>query len=137
VGLARLTPAVGEAISALTASGALVGTADYIAPEQARDARRADARSDVYSLGCTLHFLLTGRPPFGGKSRAERVLAHAERPIPSLSGQRADVPPALDVLFRKMLAKDPADRPQSMEEVLHGLEACRPPEGGAKGRAAP
>jgi hypothetical protein len=125
VGLARLTPAIGEAISALTASGALVGTADYIAPEQARDARRADARSDVYGLGCTLHFLLTGRPPFGGKSRAERVLAHADRPIPSLAGQRADIPPALDSLFHKMLAKDPADRPQSMAEVLRELEACR------------
>src|SRR5208337_4493107 len=94
----------------LTLSGALVGTVDYMSPEQAYDPRMADHRSDVYSLGCTLHFVLTGRAPYGGKSFMERLLGHREQPIPALRNSRRDVPEVLDDLFCRMLAKAPGGR---------------------------
>ena len=109
----------------LTVSGSFVGTVDYVSPEQAYDPRLADNRSDIYSLGCTLHYLLTGRAPFGGQTFMERLLGHRERPIPSLHAARHDVPETLDAAFRSLLAKSPGDRPQTMAAVAVALDDCR------------
>jgi serine/threonine protein kinase len=103
-----------------------------MSPEQAFDPRSADARSDIYSLGCTLHFLLTGKPPFGGQTFMERLLGHRERPIPSLRRSRREVPAALDATFQALLAKAPGDRPQTMASVVRQLEECRGSAGTAK-----
>lgn len=124
MGLARLD---GDAASlaageGLTQSGQVMGTVDYMAPEQAFDTRTADARADVYSLGCTLHRLLVGHNMFEGETLVQKLLAHREQPIPSLRAVRPEVPPALDTLFRRMVAKQPQDRP-SMAEVVQILEA--------------
>ncbi len=109
----------------LTVSGSFVGTVDYVSPEQAYDPRMADSRSDIYSLGCTLHYLLTGKAPFGGQTFMERLLGHRERPIPSLFASRHDVPESLEAAFRSLLAKSPQDRPQTMAAVAAELEECR------------
>ena len=109
----------------LTVSGSIVGTVDYMSPEQAYDPRLADGRSDIYSLGCTLHYLLTGKAPYGGETFMERLLGHRERPVPSLRAARNDVTAALDATFRMLLAKAPEDRPQTMAAVITELEECR------------
>jgi serine/threonine protein kinase len=130
LGLARVSQGQGLLTSEsselnLTVSGSFVGTVDYMSPEQAYDPRLADSRSDIYSLGCTLHYLLTGKAPFGGQTFMERLLAHRERPIPSLSRTRDDVSPALDDAFHKLLAKSPQSRPRSMAEVIDWLQSSR------------
>jgi serine/threonine protein kinase len=76
----------------LTTIGSVMGTPDYISPEQARDAHTADIRADIYSLGCTLHFLLTGCPPFDGVTVVEKLKAHLEEAPPALDDVRSDVP---------------------------------------------
>lgn len=111
----------GEVLQHLTQLGAMMGTPDYIAPEQARDARSADIRSDIYSLGCTLYFLLTGRPPFAEDSVLEKVRAHLEREPESLRAVRGEVPAELDDVVRRMMAKDPAERYQTPAEVAEAL----------------
>ena len=92
--------------------GRLIGTADYISPEQARDASLVDIRADLYSLGCTIYYLLVGRPPFVGPSLMQKLLQHQETQPTSLRQIRADVPEELDDLVMRMLAKRADDRPQ-------------------------
>lgn len=123
LGLARLVQTAQESADQpmLTMTGHVTGTIDYMSPEQAEDMRQVDARSDLYSLGCTLWTLLTGRPIYPGESAAERLVRHLEAPIPSLRAARTEVPESLDRLFRRMVAKRPEDRPQSMAEVLEEL----------------
>jgi eukaryotic-like serine/threonine-protein kinase len=129
MGLARIT-GTGEGSSGgtlaerLTRTGQTLGTVDYISPEQAEDTRRADHRSDIYSLGCTLYSLLTGRPIYAGETATLRLIAHREGRPPSLRETVAGVPESLERVFRKMVAKDPADRYQSMAEVVDALEMC-------------
>ncbi|MEK6235725.1 MAG: hypothetical protein N2C14_13535, partial [Planctomycetales bacterium] len=94
-------------------------------PEQALDSHGADGRSDVYSLGCTLYFLLTGKLPYPGKSAMEKFRGHRNSPIPSILEKRPDAPGHIDAVFREMVAKDPADRYQSMEEMVAALN-CQP-----------
>ena len=122
LGLARLELAEGDTAAELTSQNVVMGTASYLAPEQATDPSRADLRADIYGLGCTLHFLLTGEPPYRGATALETVLAHREQPVPSLRGRRPDCPPALDKLFQTLVAKRPEDRPASLAAVIAGLE---------------
>jgi serine/threonine protein kinase len=140
MGLARVELAAGEPDAAggdrLTASCQVMGTCDYMAPEQAEDTHAADHRADIYSLGCTLYRLLAGRAPYQGDTLIKILLAHREAPIPSLRAVRADVPDALDAVCQKMLAKRPEDRYQSMTEVIAALETCcQPQEAGVAARA--
>jgi serine/threonine protein kinase len=101
----------------------VLGTADYLAPEQARDSHKADRRSDVYALGCTLFYLLTGKPPFATGSLGERIRAHMSTPPPNLLESRADVLPALAELYFRMMEKHPEARPQTAKEVADALDA--------------
>ena len=101
------------------------GPIDYMAPEQAEDSHRVDHRADIYSLGCTLYYLLTGREPFLGETVLKRLMAHMEHPAPSLRTARPDVPAWARRGYLKMMAKRPEDRPASMTEVISLLEACK------------
>ncbi|GIW82552.1 MAG: hypothetical protein KatS3mg105_4359 [Gemmatales bacterium] len=126
MGLARLidTETVDDETGAenLTRTGEILGSFDYMAPEQAIDTKRVDFRADIYSLGCTLYFLLTGRPPYRGDTTMQKLLAHRDQPIPSLRRSRPDVPLALDAVLQRMLAKLPDDRYASMNEVIRDLK---------------
>ena len=120
MGLARLHQ-VESADEELTNTGVTLGTFDYISPEQARDPRSVDTRSDIYSLGCTLFFMLAGRPPFARGTAVQKLLQHqGERP-PALSDIRIDLPKLVDTLVERMLAKDVAERPQSPAELVQEL----------------
>ncbi len=121
MGLARLL-GEGDQQHELTTTGAVMGTVDYMAPEQAESTRTAGVPADIYSLGCTLFYLLLARPVYGGENLMQRLLAHRDQPIPSLQELRAEVPAEIDALFARMVAKSPADRPESMTEVIARLD---------------
>ncbi len=121
MGLARLPTAAGA--PDLTASGMTLGTFDYISPEQARDPRAADVRSDLYSLGCTLFFMLTGHPPFAEGTLVQKLLQHQQSAPPSVGAERADVPPALERIVGRLLEKRPEDRYQFPAELVSELVA--------------
>ena len=105
----------------LTTFGSVMGTPDYIAPEQARDAHSADIRADIYSLGCTLYFLLSGQTPHTADSVVDKLKAHAEREPEAIETVCVDVPDELAEVIRRMMAKDSADRFQSPAEVADAL----------------
>lgn len=123
LGLARVLLNVDEEGS--THTGSLMGTFDYMAPEQAVNAKLADERADVYGLGCTLYFLLTGRPPFASDSALETLIAHREQLPPLVRRVRPETPRQLDRLVQRLLAKSPSDRPRSMQQVVRELESLR------------
>jgi formylglycine-generating enzyme required for sulfatase activity len=108
----------------LTGANDLAGTVGFMAPEQALRPRAADARSDIYSLGCTLFYLILGRAPYSGQTTLELLLAHRDQPIPQLASPQGPVPAPVSRLFARMVAKDPAARPQSMAEVAAALGAA-------------
>jgi WD40 repeat protein/serine/threonine protein kinase len=121
MGLARLQGAA-EKNMAVTQLGAVIGTPDYLAPEQALDSRAADIRSDLYSLGCTLYFLLAGRPPFQAQALAELLLKHQmEAPTP-LEQLRNDLPAGVIAIVARLTAKRPQDRFQTPAELIAALE---------------
>ena len=128
VGLARVNPPAASEIdhaSDLTTTGMIMGTVDYMSPEQAQNTRLADERSDIYSLGCTLYFLITGHAPFAQGTGIERLLAHREQPIPSLCHLSSQVPELIDQLLSSLMAKKPADRMASMHELVQQLEMLK------------
>ena len=132
-GLARLEQ-LAEKVSqtaktemSLTAVGMVLGTPDYMAPEQAADASSADARSDIYSLGCTLFFLLAGRAPFEAGSFMEMISSGMQRPLTALNSLRSDLPSELRRVIEKMTAPLPENRFRSAAEVADALAPFCPP----------
>lgn len=117
MGLAR-TEQIQSTSNDLTATGVTLGTFDYISPEQARDPRNVDTRSDIYSLGCTLYFMLTGRPPFPDGTMLQKLLSHTSDAPPDPSQYRDDIPPRLMDLLARSLAKKPEHRHQDAGELL-------------------
>ncbi len=99
----------------------VLGTADYLAPEQAVDSHGADARADIYGLGCSMYFMLTGHPPFPDGTLPQRLMAHQRQQPPPITKERPDAPADLLAICAKMMAKRAADRYQSMAEVAEAL----------------
>jgi serine/threonine protein kinase len=120
LGLAR---SLDDVDTSITRAGTTVGTVDYMAPEQARDSKAADARSDLYSLGCTWYFMLTGEPPFPDGSLSQKLRAHAEIPIPDPRPVNPAVTEAVLGVIRRMTEKKPENRYQTPQELLDDLEA--------------
>jgi len=105
----------------LTATGITLGTFDYISPEQARDPRTADTRSDIYSLGCTFFYMLAGRPPFPEGTVLQKLLQHQGDEPPSIRAFRTDIPDGVVQVMKKMLVKDPRHRFQSADKLVEAL----------------
>jgi serine/threonine protein kinase len=122
LGLAKLTEDDQASLTMANEENVL-GTADYLAPEQALNSHEADSRSDIYSLGCTLYFLLTGSPPFPDGSISERLLKHQTARPESIFKARADAPPSLVEICEIMMSKKPAERFQSAGEVAAQLKS--------------
>jgi serine/threonine protein kinase len=116
LGLAKLTEDDQASLTMANEENVL-GTADYLAPEQALNSHEADSRSDIYSLGCTLYFLLTGSPPFPEGSISERLLKHQTARPESIFKVRPDAPPSLVEICESMMAKRPIERPQTAGDV--------------------
>jgi anti-sigma factor RsiW/antitoxin (DNA-binding transcriptional repressor) of toxin-antitoxin stability system len=120
-GLAKLASEQSRIGGELTQENAVMGTPEYMAPEQAINTKAADIRADIYALGCTLYCLLAGRPPFGGDNPLSIILAHAQEPPPPVESLRRELPAPLVALVKRMLAKSPNDRPQTPKEVADAL----------------
>lgn len=120
MGLARLHQ-VEAAADDLTASGVTLGTFDYISPEQAYDPRSADVRSDLYSLGCTLYYMLTGRPPFPNGTVIQKLLSHTSEPPPDARLYRPQLPEEVANVLSKLLVKQPEKRYQQPSQLIGEL----------------
>jgi serine/threonine-protein kinase len=108
---------------AITKIGTIMGTPDFIAPEQAMDARKADIRSDLYSLGCTLYYLLTGKLPFPGGTKLDKLFRHQTEEPRSVEQLRSEVPPKVRSIVRKLMNKRPEERFQTPGELAAELAA--------------
>ena len=120
MGLARLLSHA-NVDNDLTASGVTLGTFDYISPEQARDPRDADTRSDIYSLGCTFFYMLTGRPPFSDGTVLQKLLQHQGDTPPDVRDFQPYIPVQVSQIIQKMMAKDPRFRYQTASELVDDL----------------
>ncbi len=123
LGLVRFVKGFSSLATSL--DGSVRGTAAFMAPEQALSIRNADHRSDIYSLGSSLYFMLTGLPMFLEKAVMLQLVAHQKKPAPSLLATRPELPETLDRVYQKMVAKSPDDRFQNMEQVITSLEAVQ------------
>jgi serine/threonine protein kinase len=128
LGMARLIDAHAKKGEASGQEEGMLGTVDYVAPEQAMRSPDMDHRVDIYSLGATLYFLLTGHAPFPGGSLAEKILKHQTAEPQSILEQRPGAPRDLVKICEKMMAKNPADRYQTAAEVASVLAKWRPPK---------
>jgi len=106
----------------VTREGTTVGTVDYMAPEQARDSRATTVQSDMYSLGCTFYFLLTGSAPFPGGDITDKLTRHAKSPPPDPQVKRPEIPDSIARIVLRLLAKNPSDRFGSYEELIADLD---------------
>lgn len=120
LGLARFTDESQESLT-IAHDENVLGTADYLAPEQALNSHTVDTRADIYSLGCTLYFILTGHPPFPDGTLPQRLMKHQTEEPASILKERPDAPPELLEICRKMMAKSPKARYQTAEEVSAAL----------------
>ncbi len=140
MGLARLRgDGVGDKAARakeLTETGQVMGTIDYMSPEQAEDTRQADHRADIYSLGCTLYRLISGTTVYEADTLMKKLLAHRESPIPSLRAICPNAPVHLDATFQRMIAKHPEDRQQSMTQVIAELQTSLVPDTNAPALAS-
>jgi serine/threonine protein kinase len=127
IGLGRrlFNPEDREETAGLTTDNTILGTPDYMSPEQARDASRADIRSDLYSLGCILYHALAGEPPFKDDNLVRQILRHATQQPTPLRDHGADVPAELDQVVMKLLAKSPADRYETPAQAAEALKVIR------------
>ena len=123
VGDLGLAKSVGETEAVLTTTGVTVGSPHYISPEQARAAKDMDFRADIYSLGCTLFHMLTGRPPFDAEDILSIMMKHVSEAPPVISEIWPECPPSLAALLGRMLAKDRTARPASYEKLVEELVA--------------
>ncbi len=126
-GLARVANTEGVDPSSLTAMAitnpqTLVGTPDFLSPEQARSSVGLDIRSDLYSLGCTFYYLVTGKPPFGVVGAYAKMIAHFKEPSPRLCEVRHDVPVEVDRIYQKLMAKSPEERYQTPNELATAVQ---------------
>src|SRR6266511_132360 len=115
--------------SGLTSVGVALGTPAYMAPEQAAGDPNIDHRADIYAFGAMAYEMLTGRPPFAGLAPHQMLAAHVTEPVVPVTDRRPTLPPALAHLVMACLAKNPADRPQSANELLQALELMATPSG--------
>ncbi len=135
LGLAMLNEAPGgEDATRVTQEGFVIGTPDFLAPEQAQNPLHVDTRADVYALGATLYYLLTGRVPYEGSNPTEKLMKHVSDPPPSLLRRLPTAPPQLDQLIQWMMAKDPKARPQTPMQAAQALAPFVP---GAASHPAP
>jgi serine/threonine-protein kinase len=127
LGLVRLGR--GAAETPLTRTGTMIGTPEYLAPEQANDSRHVDIRADLYSLGCTFYYLLCGRPPFTGDNVVATIYHHLETPPPPIQSLRPEVSSEIAAVVHKLLAKRPEERFQKPVDLVVELErlAKEPP----------
>ena len=121
LGLARFTAEKEQASLTVAYDENVLGTADYLAPEQAVDSHGVDARADIYGLGCSLYFLLTGHPPFTEGTLTQRLMSHQKDPPPSIYKDREDAPPGLVTICMRMMAKKPANRYKDCAEIARVL----------------
>ena len=122
--VAKRTVPFPAGIEEMTGTGQAMGTADYMAPEQASDSRTVDIRADIYSLGCTFYKLLTGRAPFSGpeyRTALDKMNAHVKQPAPPIRQIVPEVPEKLADVLNRMLAKDPSARFATPAEVAEAV----------------
>jgi serine/threonine protein kinase len=127
LGLARVERDDGQSVTRRYNSSAVLGTADYLAPEQALSLHDVDGRADIYGLGATFYTLLAGRPPFPGGTIGQKLMWHQTRNPEPISSVRPEVPPDLAALVTRMLAKKPDDRLATMNDVAQALQAWASP----------
>ncbi|QGJ71234.1 Serine/threonine protein kinase [Planctomycetales bacterium 10988] len=127
LGLVRFdhAPALGrrpESIQRLTQQGVMLGTVDFMSPEQCENPQNASYQSDIYSLGCTLYYLLFGESPFARETAMGTLMAHQNDPTPDMRQLRRDISPAVQMIFERMMAKTLKERYESMDELIQDLE---------------